>query len=36
METAPTLTLEERLAELFQSLGIARAHIVAGQMTPGD
>src|ERR1700704_354871 len=36
METTPTRAVEDCLIELFQSLGIAHAHIAAGQLVPGD
>ena len=36
METTPTRAVEDCLIEMFQSLGIAQAHIAAGQLVPGD
>ncbi len=32
----PTRAVEDCLIEMFQSLGIAQAHIAAGQLVPGD
>src|SRR5438067_12511743 len=36
MDTTPTRAVEDCLIELFQALGIAQAHIAAGQLVPGD
>jgi hypothetical protein len=36
IETTPTWAVEDCLIELFQSLAIARTHIAAGQLVPGD
>ena len=36
METTPTRAVEDCLIEMFQSLGIAQAHIAAGQLVPRD
>jgi pimeloyl-ACP methyl ester carboxylesterase len=36
MDTMPTRAVEDCLIELFQALGIAQAHIAAGQLVPGD
>src|ERR1700736_3722633 len=36
MGTTPTRAVEDCLIELFQALGIAQAHIAAGQLVPGD
>jgi pimeloyl-ACP methyl ester carboxylesterase len=35
MDTTPTRAVEDCLIELFQALGIAQAHIAAGQLVPG-
>ena len=36
METTPTRAVEDCLIEMLQSLGIAQAHIAAGQLVPSD
>jgi hypothetical protein len=36
METTPTRAVEDCLIELFQALGIAQAHIAAGQLVSSD
>jgi hypothetical protein len=36
METTPMRAVEDCLIGMFQSRGIAQAHIAAGQLVPGD
>src|SRR5439155_23173799 len=36
MATPPARALEDCLIELFQTLGIGRAHLAAGQLVPSD
>src|SRR5947209_5725402 len=36
METTPIRAVEDCLLDLFQSLGIAQAHLASGQLVPSD